>query len=796
MIQILGLREFPKNGEMQKYDAFFDKNWRAQSVADIYRNPERYIEKIPEADRWNIYFTAANCGDGKREFFSQTVIMFDIDKIDTTKVEDIINITLAVLGVNRHETGILFSGHGLHFAIGLKKPIRNKDFFPKHRIHYKAICQKILLALQNANIQAGVDTTVWDARRLMRMPLTINRKPNLPEVKTYVIQPNIVATDWDLVVTSGIPSVKADQQIPHSFLRRYAKTDSEAILSKCDFLKFAKEHPDEINEPQWYAALSITARLENGNKLSHDISRGHPNYSESETEMKITQALEASGPRTCENIGNLWDGCEKCPMYQKVKSPIMINSEDKLATENTGFYSVTFKNGEERLRPCFEDLIEFFQRQHKSVVLGGSRMVYVWTGTHYKSYENAFMEAFAIEHMDPKPTMQIAREFRDQLTVHNIEPTEWFQESVQNKVNFLNGVLDLESGSFMPHSPTIGFRYVLPFNYDEYAQAPLYDAMMDRVSGGNKSMVQLLNEFGGFALGGGPYRPDKALVLVGDGANGKTTWVNILKATAGEGNYSGMTLMDIQDSEYNRQLIDGKLFNVSEETSVKSLFDSSTFKRLVGGGALQVRKPYKDPYEINNIAKILVTCNELPQSWDATHGFYRRLIVVPFNRRFTYDDPDYDPNIETKIIATELSGVFNRLYEGYKRLKKNARFTDCEVVAKQIDDYSMDNDTVKRWIKENVIYLDNGHIDDKFTAVSDLYSSYKIACESQCEKPINLVRFSRRLPSLIKDYQQRYIVKKMDKKAVRGLRGVDFAEGAALQPTDSINQTNATSMAN
>lgn len=787
MIQILGLRQFTRDGEVIKYDAFHEKNWRAPSVPELFADLEKYIAQIPEEERWNIFYTVANCGEGKREFASQDVLAFDIDGVAQEFLEKTIEIALTVLGLSRNDVGLVSSGNGLHILIKLSKPIKDKDFFKKNRAHYRAVVTKLQLAFENAGLSSKPDATVFEPRRILRLPNTQNRKPNKPDTYAKLLNTTLNPVAFDLKTLSGIPEVKPQAQLSPGILKRYPKVEGEAVQSKCKFLNWAKANQNEVTEPQWYALLSVVGRLDNGPALCHEYSKEHRSYKQSETDTKILQAMEASGPRTCENINNIWGGCHECPYNGKIKSPIMLSVDDDIPTKNTGFYKLEYNSkGGVKYVPCYEDLIKFFAKKQPFTVMGGSRMVYIWKDTHYVPIENSELEAFAHEHFDPPPPTAFCREFREKIAYTNIKPVEWFTESPGGRVNFLNGVLTLETGEFFPHSPDIGFRYVLPYSYDELATCPHYDAMLKRVSGGNSSMESVLNEFGGFALAGGPYIPDKALILVGEGANGKTTWINILKAAAGASNFSCLTVDEIKDSEYNRQLIDGKLFNISEETGFKAFKDSSTLKRMVGGGVLQVRRIYKDPYEIINKAKMIITCNQLPPNYDPSFGFNRRLIILPFERTFTKDDPEFDPHVEKKI-KTELSGVFNRMYSAYKRLMDNLQFTPCEKSSQEIEEYSLEHDSIKRWFTDNVFHLENGSFHTKFIKLSELFQNYQNKMQVEDVKPQTLPVFGRRLRMLIKNYDKRKGIKKENGIQHRGFHGIDFSDNANLTPSPEPN---------
>ena len=145
MIQILGLRE--QNGETKTY--FFNKKWRAPSIEDLFRNLDKYVEQIPEQERYNMHFTLANCKESERarQFEFQGVIGIDIDNMIPEHKDKVIEIVLDTLNLDFAKTGISFSGHGLHFFIKLDKTIEDKNYFKTHKIFYDDICHQVDIAL-------------------------------------------------------------------------------------------------------------------------------------------------------------------------------------------------------------------------------------------------------------------------------------------------------------------------------------------------------------------------------------------------------------------------------------------------------------------------------------------------------------------------------------------------------------------------------------------------------------------------------------------------------------------------
>ncbi|MBL0152061.1 MAG: hypothetical protein IPP93_00665 [Chitinophagaceae bacterium] len=107
---------------------------------------------------------------------------------------------------------------------------------------------------------------------------------------------------------------------------------------------------------------------------------------------------------------------------------------------------------------------------------------------------------------------------------------------------------------------------------------------------------------------------------------------------------------------------------VNYASEVNGKLETSIFKQLVSGEPVDARLPYGEPFTLINYAKLIFNCNELPKDVEQTHAYYRRFLIIPFD--ITIPESDQDKELSKKIIETELSGVFNWLLEGLKRLLK------------------------------------------------------------------------------------------------------------------------------
>jgi len=292
-----------------------------ESVPWLFKNIDKVIGQIPEAERWNVYYTALNCkdhkkgGGGLRRFKSQKIIPFDIDGIDVEKFDKYIDIFFIVTGLDILKTGIVFSGNGLQFIIELDIGFDDPTYFEDKRPLYKAICERLDSAIKSAGLTGNADPSVWSPARILRLPNTENRKPTKGTKQARLIGWEISPQEFDWHKISGLPELERDTDFIEWNPSKSPSLDKRAILTGCDFFKWILNNPGEIREPHFYASLSIIGHLDNGRALAHKIAESVrdsgsdssvASFSHGEIEHKIDQAVTNSGPRTCSNINNMW----------------------------------------------------------------------------------------------------------------------------------------------------------------------------------------------------------------------------------------------------------------------------------------------------------------------------------------------------------------------------------------------------------------------------------------------------------------------------------------------------------
>lgn len=776
-IQILGIREYfdPKDKKTKKSEKFFEQGYRAPSVQDILANADEYLKNVPLTERFNLYFTTAECIEEKgRKLLSQKVIPFDIDGIDKSKIRETWFAACEALGLTPELNGAVYSGNGIWLFVKSHVEITDENYFDETRIYYKELCHKITAHLASKGLQGKADPTCWSPARLARMPNTLNKKKDKEDVMARTLNPIIEDEGFNFITASGVPMLGKEDQLDKHFMRGYPSPDAKEILSErgCGFLSWTKENANDVSEEQWYAMLGILDWLPNGRSLCHDYSRPYKGYSYEETERKANQAKENAGPRTCKNINGIWSKCGSCPHFNKITSPIQIRGEDFIVTEKTGFWSYKqTKDGNVVLnKPEVMDLVKHFKRNHEYVCDPETQQLFVFNGKFWEEKHTSHLLIYAKDHFNPSVQTYIYDEFKKNVLLTNVVNRDWFTHTTKGYFNMQNGIYDMEKDELIPHDRKFGFLHVLPYSYEKEADCPRFKKFLKEVTLDSYDLEKVLLEYSAYCIQGGFPWLQKALFLNGDGANGKSVFADILRSVVGENNASSQRLERLGNPNINA-LIENKLVNISEESSKAGFLHTEDFKELVGGGHMNVKRLYKNSYEVVNHTRFVMLSNGMPTATDGSHGFFRRLIIVPFNATFSGDKKD--PFI-LKKLKEELSGIFNLLITNLKDLIKRGDIVVSNVAETALHRYAEDSDIAMGWIRDNLDIVETAP-KEKWVSSTDMYQEYVQNCQYDWGiKPVSNINFWRKAAKALEDlsFQDRKVQARRNNKVTWVYKGI------------------------
>lgn len=318
---------------------------------------------------------------------------------------------------------------------------------------------------------------------------------------------------------------------------------------------------------------------------------------------------------------------------------------------------------------------------------------WVWTGQVYKScserdVENrllCWLNGKYLEDLNDRDFRWIARNLLAIIGKEGgREPGKWTDGRKGKRwVAFRNGIVNLEDPKLTvhAHNPLFFNRVLIPHSYRPQAECPLWERTVRDWMSGDEQRIRVLQEFTGYCL-----TEDvsfcSGLFLEGLGSNGKSIFCSTLRYVLGAENVTHIPLEKFH-ADFAMDRTNGKLLNICNETENQRL-PTSRIKEVIDGNEIYVSRKYLPNINITPTVKVVVSWNERPQVKDKSFGFWRRLLLVPFEN--TYEGDDADPFLLDKL-KKEAHGILNWMIEGHRRLYGEGGFSKARTVQGAVNEY-------------------------------------------------------------------------------------------------------------
>ncbi|EOU1691240.1 DNA primase [Clostridium perfringens] len=303
-------------------------------------------------------------------------------------------------------------------------------------------------------------------------------------------------------------------------------------------------------------------------------------------------------------------------------------------------------------------------------------------------------------------------------------------------VNVRNGLLDIRDMSFKEHTPSYLSTVQLNVEYNPQVDCPQFKKFLNEVL--DCKLIPLVQEIVGYLLTTNT-ASQKAFVFWGPARTGKSTLLWVVEyLLLGKKNVSNIPWQEIGDKFKTAELL-GKLANVFSDLPSKSIDDTGIFKVVTGEDYLMAEKKNKNPFKFKPFARLVFSFNELPRNYvNRTEGFYRRLIIVPFNRQI--EKSKIDKALKYKF-QREKEGILNWALEGLKRLyENNFEFSENELTDGVKKEYKRENNNVISFVEECC------EIDSLFSCSRiEIYEAYKEFCVEAGLKALSQIKFNKEL---------------------------------------------------
>ena len=350
------------------------------------------------------------------------------------------------------------------------------------------------------------------------------------------------------------------------------------------------------------------------------------------------------------------------------------------------------------------------------------------------------IEYVMIQHI-PTLSKSKRKEVYDYLDVMIRENTE---STPPNFIAFRNGVYNIDDDSFHSFSPEFIITNKIPWDWNPNAYFETTDQILNNISVHDAAVRRLLEEMIGScfyrsnALAGG-----KAFILTGTGSNGKSILLDALKLLIGKQNRSVLDLKKLTD-RFSPVMLFGKLANIGDDISDEFIGDSADFKKVVTGQTVDAEYKGQDKFDFDPYCKLIFSANSIPRIGKGrdSYAILRRLVIIPFNAKFSPTDPDFKPFIGKEVQCQESMEYMIQLgLQGLKRILTTNQYTTNEAMQEELAEYEESNNPVIGFFRE----AENDEIKIEDEVTNEVYRKYNEWCLSNSLQPLSHGEFSKQV---------------------------------------------------
>jgi putative DNA primase/helicase len=598
------------------------------------------------------------------------------------------------------------------------------------------------------------DPATKDASRLYYMPacplgstssFVLENKGkllNLNELPELSV--DLVEYDAQKIGVSTYHHIEGIEPIPPDALGSVEQLNE--MQAKCSFIQWAiaPANQPSVSEPLWGAMISNQCRFEGGNEAIHEGSSDHPGYDENATDSKIERCFSGSAPITCKRIHNL--GFKDCPSGGcKLPSGVVTRAPAGLGVWANKKMAAAAVSSDAVVSTEFsvpKDLQKYINSYHGAglVFVGGSFFGYK-KGYWPRLDEQADMRRSIAYHLSSDATpnkvaklLTLAKDFYA-AKAQEVSPNS-------NLICLANGTLNVENGELLEFNPDHHLATKNDIHWSTDAKCDRWLRFLDEIfvnDADKAEKIAFLKMWFGYCL-----IPDssqhKFVWMVGAGGNGKSVLLTILTKLVGESNVSHAHIERLDDKNVRAEL-QAKLVNISSEMSAGATLADGYIKAIVAGDMVEAERKYQPSFSFKPYVKLIAATNNLPRLFDLTDGFFRRAIILSFNRQFT--GKDIDVSLEAKLTA-ELAGILAWSVAGLKELRENGAFNIPSSSSELLAAYRTESDPVKLFADECLESTSEG---GRMKPI-DIYTGYRQWCAKNGMSPLNSINFGKGLGRL------------------------------------------------
>lgn len=320
-----------------------------------------------------------------------------------------------------------------------------------------------------------------------------------------------------------------------------------------------------------------------------------------------------------------------------------------------------------------------------------------------------------------------------------------------NLIAFNNGVLDIGTMEMNPNTPDLFIPNTIPHNYNPEAHSQALDDALSTWACGDPAIRQNLEEAFGLAM----YRSrtiPSCPVLIGEGGNGKSVYLNFLRQMLGEPNVSALDLQHIGERFAGSALM-AKLANIGDDIPSDTVRPDkwSVAKKAISGDVIRAENKYGPTFSFRPYCLFLFACNKFPGITDTSNGMQRRLVPIPFNASFGMGTGKCNILIAEQLNNEETFEYAIRLGIDALKVCINQGGMTCDHRQVEMkEELIIENSPVYDFCRDQLYFGTPDQVSIEGTPTGILYNSYRAYCQGRKQRPIAHNQFTVEMCRLYK----------------------------------------------
>tara|TARA_R110002167_G_scaffold300268_7_gene504572 strand:- start:1165 stop:3402 length:2238 start_codon:yes stop_codon:yes gene_type:complete len=414
-----------------------------------------------------------------------------------------------------------------------------------------------------------------------------------------------------------------------------------------------------------------------------------------------------------------------------------------------------------------EKVTEAIKTKFRFATYTDTEELMIWNGKYYNAIGAEFAVKEAVEQEDGNAQQVLVNEVLAKIkrtTGRQREDFNRLSKQVDGKEVALhdctleNGILNLDTLEFRDHTPQNYCTWNIPINWnvntaieDPVDFASLEVALKGTVfwkylkecfQANSESPVKEEDVFTVMETMAYILHTDnelqKTIMFIGSGSNGKTKLLEYIDDLFGKRNTTHISIQELAEGGFVLAQLDGKLANICADVESTELRRTGKLKQLIGGEGIEVSKKYQDPYTMRSRSKFIFSANKFPITADQSDGFFRRYIILQWQRKFDGSNKDIELGRKLRENESEKSLVFHVLVHMARNLRARGDFKYTKPVNEVRTNWNNLADPIQMFINDELEDVAGNNVSKK-----DMFQAYSKFCLANELQPLRIGTFGR-----------------------------------------------------